>query len=81
MIFRLLLLFLIIWFLFWIIKKQFIENDTTDSETKPEEVEDMVACSYCGTHVPKSLGVQSNDKFYCKQQHAELDNSNNNDEK
>jgi len=81
MIFRLLLLFLIIWFLFWILKKQFMDKNSANSDTKPEEVEDMVACSYCGTHVPKSLGVQSNEIFYCCQQHAELDNSNNNDSK
>ncbi|MBT4076825.1 MAG: hypothetical protein HOC92_15500 [Gammaproteobacteria bacterium] len=74
MIFRLLLLFLIIWFLFWILKKQFLGNNSDNSKAKPEEVEDMLACSYCGTHVPKSLGFQSVDKFYCCQEHAKLDN-------
>lgn len=75
MIFRLLLLFLIIWFLFWILKKQFADKDSPETSAKTEEVEDMIACSYCGTHVPKSLGIQSADKFYCCQDHADIDTS------
>ena len=73
MIFRLLLLFLIIWFLLWILKKQFSDNNSPKMSTKHEEVEDMIACSYCGTHVPKSLGVELAGKFYCSQQHADSD--------
>ena len=73
MIFRLLLLFLIIWFLFWILKKQFSASSSVKTNDKPEKVEDMIACDYCGTHVPKSLGVQQDDKFYCSQEHADSD--------
>ena len=73
MIIRLLLLFLIVWFLFWLLKKQFSGDSSPKTETKTEELQDMVACSYCGTHVPESLGVRAADKFYCCQQHADLD--------
>lgn len=79
MIFRLLLLFLIIWFLFWLVKKQFSDNSSVKTDTKPDKVEDMIACSYCGTHVPKSLGIQSDDKFYCCQEHAAIDESDKNE--
>ncbi len=73
MIIRLLLLFLIVWFLFWLLKKQFSEDAPVKSENKKESLEDMLVCSYCGTHVPESLGIKSADKFYCCQQHVDLD--------
>lgn len=73
MIFRLLLLFLIVWFLFWIIKKQISGKNTTEPKLSTQQAEDMIACDYCGTHVPKSLVVQSEGKKYCCQDHAELD--------
>ena len=71
MIFRLLLLFLIVWFLFWMIKKQFSDSIETDEKPKLKESEDMIACDKCGTHVPKSLSYESNEKHYCCQEHAD----------
>lgn len=73
MIFRLLLLFLIVWFLFWIIKKQISDKSPTKPKLSTQQSEDMIACHYCGTHVPNSLVVQSEGKQYCCQDHAELD--------
>lgn len=73
MIFRLLLLFLIVWFLFWIIKKQFADNSAEKPKLSTREAEDMIACDYCGTHVPGSLVVKSEGKKYCCKEHAELD--------
>lgn len=73
MIFRLLLLFLIVWFLFWILKKQFIGNQSSRTEQIPDDLEDIIPCDFCGTHVPSSLGIKKNDKFYCSEEHAELD--------
>ncbi len=77
MIFRLLLLFLIVWFLFWIIKKQFSEKISQQSDEQPENIEDMIACHYCGIHTPKSSGFLLGEKFYCSREHADLDESNN----
>ena len=71
MIFRLLLLFLIVWFLFWMLKKQFSNENDEEPQPKLKDAEDMVACSICGTHVPKSLSIQTNQKFYCCQEHAD----------
>ena len=79
MIFRPILLFLIIWFLIWILKKQFSLKDTQRPELKSEDAEDMVACVYCGTHVPKSLAIQSGEQFYCCQEHLTQDNPGSDD--
>ncbi len=71
MIFRLLILFLIVWFLFWIIKKQFSVDTEKKPSLKSDQTEDMIACARCGTHVPRSLGVESDGQFYCSREHAE----------
>ena len=55
MIFRLLLLFLVVWFLFWLIRKQLVNKNEEKPQLKSDQAEDMVACDYCGTHVPRSL--------------------------
>jgi len=75
MIFRLLILFLVVWFLFWLIKKQFnkIDNDRQPPNLDDKSAEDMVACAHCGTHVPKSLAIKSADKYFCSQEHLDLD--------
>ena len=73
MIFRLLLLFLIVWFLIWMFKKQLSQKPSDNSSSTQQEAEDMLACHYCGTHVPKSLGMVENEHFYCSKEHAELD--------
>jgi uncharacterized protein len=71
MIYRLLILFLIVWFLFWIIKKQFSLGADKKPSLKSDQSEDMIACAHCGTHVPRSSGVESDGKFYCSREHAE----------
>ena len=73
MIFRILLLFLIVWFLFWIIRKQITDNSAQKPKLSTRQSEDMIACDYCGTHVPRSLIVEAGEKKYCCQEHAELD--------
>jgi len=73
MIFRLLLLFLVVWFLIWIIRKQFTDTSSNQAELDEQKAEDMVACAHCGTHVPKSLALESNNKYYCCKEHIGLD--------
>ena len=73
MIFRLLLLFLIVWFLIWIIRKQITDRNEEKPQLKSDQAEDMVVCEHCGTHVPSSLVHLQNDKNYCCKEHARLD--------
>ena len=73
MIFRLLLLFAIVWFLIWLIRKQMSNQSPKKPRLRTDQSEDMVACDYCGTHVPKSLVVHTDSKNYCCEEHARLD--------
>lgn len=73
MIFRLLILFLVVWFLIWIIRKQFTAPSSNSSHSDNDPGEDMIACDYCGAHAPKSLVVKSAGRHYCCDEHAWAD--------
>ncbi len=73
MIFRLLLLFLIVWFILWMFKKQFSTKDNVDDNQQPRDSEDIIPCHYCGIHAPKSTGLMRDGEFYCCEEHAQLD--------
>lgn len=38
------------------------------AKPKPSQ-EDMVRCSACGVHVPKSEGILAAGKYYCSEEH------------
>jgi nitrogen fixation-related uncharacterized protein len=71
MIFRILLLFLVIWGLFWILRKQFSDDSprSRQQDGAEEQAEDMLVCETCGVHTPKSLTVQVDGKVYCCHEH------------
>ncbi len=69
MIFRILLLFLVIWGLFWILRKQFSDQPSRKTEQAAEDAEDMLICETCGVHTPRSLTVQVDGKVYCCHEH------------
>lgn len=73
MIMRLILLFLIVLFLIWIIRKQVTKSSKPPPNLENQNSEDMVACAHCGTHVPLSLALKSNNKYYCCKEHIGLD--------
>ena len=44
------------------------------AQRKPDKkVDNMVACSHCGTFVPRNEALQKGDKFYCSRAHLEED--------
>ena len=73
MLIRLLILFAIVWFLIWFIRKQFSTDAGQTPPDSEQNAEDMVQCEYCGIHVPRSLASRHQGKFYCKDDHIDLD--------
>ncbi len=53
--------------IYWIIKSRQPEDTETDSP--PEAIEDMVRCTHCGVHLPKSESIASDDLFFCSDEH------------
>jgi hypothetical protein len=61
---RILMLIILIWLLYQIIKRIAAGTDTrNNSEQKPEQK--MVQCAQCGCHVPQSESQMKNDKIIC----------------
>ena len=70
---RLLLLVAIAIVIYLLVKSFRQRLGSKDAPAKP--VEDMVRCSYCGTHLPQAECVVHADKYYCTEAHkrAHLD--------
>ena len=74
MIIRLILLVIVVFAVLWLLKQLFREN--TGSKDKARlKTENMRQCKFCGTHVPESLLVLSQNQPYCCQDHADRDQS------
>jgi formylmethanofuran dehydrogenase subunit E len=63
---RILLLIILLWILYVVVKR-FIAKNISNSDTKKEEgqTEKIVACSLCGLHIPEGESLTKNGKFYC----------------
>lgn len=74
---RLLLLVAIAIVVYLLIKsfRRRLDNENASAKSAKDKVEDMVRCSYCGTHLPKTECVVHADKYYCTEAHkrAHLD--------
>ena len=71
-IFRLIILLVIVAALFWLVKRLF-SPDPEPEKLDAVKSENMQQCKYCGVHVPETSVVTVDDRSYCSQEHAELD--------
>ena len=55
---------------YWFIKSR--QPKETKEDSPPEAIEDMVRCSYCGVHLPKSDSVSAEEKYFCSDEHCHL---------
>ena len=65
---RTIIIIIAVYGLYWIIRKLLNNNN---NKRKIEEVEDMIECNYCGTHLPISDAIERDNKYYCCEQHSE----------
>ncbi|SDQ61754.1 MULTISPECIES: PP0621 family protein [Nitrosospira] len=73
---RLLFFVLIAVLVFWAIRSYRRGLKKRQEEAQKEspsiESEDMVRCTHCGVHLPKSESILSEDKFFCSDEHRHL---------
>ena len=79
---RLIFLGLIIWLIFSLLKRTLQQrnqpkddsNDNTTLEKNPSghKAEDMVQCSRCAIHLPRSEAFLVNGKIYCSKDHIQI---------
>lgn len=76
---RLIFLGLIIWLIFSLLRRTFQQrnqpkpdsndNSTVDKNSDSHTTEDMVQCSRCAIHLPRSEAFLVNGKLYCSKDH------------
>lgn len=56
---------------YWVIKNRQPKAEKT--ETLSEPIEDMVSCTHCGVHLPKSEAISNdNSQYFCCNEHRNL---------
>jgi len=66
---KLIFLGLAVWLAVYILKRSFNPNRNNGPDNA--EAENMVQCSTCQVHVPRSEAFLVNGKFYCSKAHIE----------
>ena len=68
---RILIIALVVWLLLRMMKNW--ANKKVQSQKKePVELETVVPCHHCGLHIPKTEALESDNKYYCSQEHLRL---------
>ncbi len=44
-------------------------EESTENDTPPKALEEMVRCVHCGVHLPRSESVTSQGEFFCCNEH------------
>ena len=64
---RILLIALVVWLLLRMLKN-WANQQVAPKKAKPQ-IETVVRCQHCGLHIPKQEAIQSDNKYYCSQEH------------
>lgn len=67
---KILLLIVVVWVVFLLIKRYQHSLKATDSPPKP--VEDMVKCAHCSVNLPRGEAIYTQGDFYCTAEHQRL---------
>ncbi len=73
MLIRLILLAVIVWIIYRLIKGYTKSLAKTQSKSPGQISEDMVRCAQCGVHIPKSEGLFAEGKVFCSEAHRKLE--------
>lgn len=70
---RLLIFFLILWLLFWLIKRLWVTRAQEDAPPTKPAAADMVRCERCGVHLPRTEALTHDSRYYCCARHQAED--------
>ncbi len=63
---RLIFILTIVAVVYWLLKSY---NKQPPPKTETKVSEDMVRCSHCGVHLPKSESILAGGEFFCSEAH------------
>lgn len=67
---KILLLIVVVWVIFLVIKRY--QRSLKDADIPPKPVEDMVKCAHCSVNLPRGEAVYTQGDFYCTVEHQRL---------
>lgn len=56
----------------WAVLKSYRKAHSRDRAPRAAVPEDMVRCTHCGVHLPRSESHASGDNFFCSEDHLRL---------
>ena len=56
----------------WAALKSYRKSKTRENSPHVAAAEDMVRCTHCGVHLPRSEGHLGNGKIFCSEEHLRL---------
>lgn len=68
---KILLLAIIVWLLFLIIKRYNRSLRSGSASSKTVETAAMVQCRHCGLHIPKEDSIAVEGQYYCCEEHRQ----------
>ncbi|MDH5446376.1 MAG: PP0621 family protein [Gammaproteobacteria bacterium] len=68
---RILLIALVAWLLLRMIRN-WADRQKIARQKSTSELESIVPCHHCGLHIPKNEALESDNKYYCSQEHLQL---------
>ncbi len=73
---KILLLAVGVWLIYTLLKNYGRSVEKDEEPAPPSQIEeDMVRCVQCGVHLPRSEAIQSQDEFFCCDEHRRLHHS------
>lgn len=67
---KILLLILIVWVVYTLIKRY--QRSLNVPQAGPKPVEDMVRCAYCAVNLPRGEALLTKGEFFCTPEHLHL---------
>lgn len=69
---RYLLLGVVLWLLYYVIRRSIQRRRDKINKASAGRSMDMVACHHCGVHLPQDEAIYQEDHYYCCKEHSEL---------
>ena len=69
---RLIVLVVLVVLAVWLIRRALARSAGVKDRPHPIKPGELVACAYCGVHLPRSEARQTEGVLYCSEEHARL---------
>ncbi len=72
---RLLLIALAVWIIIVLLRNRRSRQDVLKKQQDSQQIDSILPCAICGTHVPENEAIHEAGKVYCSQEHRDQANN------